>query len=569
MRRWDSNLFALLLSAMALLAAHGAQAARLDYRGDVLSRRQAEGLVAGSLQAPGDSAAVARGLGVLVAELQSRGYLDARARGAWDAAVPGLEPMLRVDVVEGPRYRWTATVVDAPPVDSALFAAALGLRAGDWASPRELAEAVKRGVRAAAENGHPYAELDITELDWRDGGARLRVSGTLGPKVTVSTVRFEGLEATRPALARQAMGRLSGRAFSPEAAEAGRERLLQLGLFRRVEYVGLEGEGDWARGRLVYRVEEPRYNRFEGALGLLGDRGAAGLVQLELDNLAGSGRAVGFRWEARGRPAEALSARYREPLLFGTPLRAEAMLEHQREDSLFTRARWGARLSFLLPGSERLEAGYEQDRVLDRASDVAEAEIQSTVFALERDRRDSPQVARRGTRVRIAAAQSFKREELRAGGSRKSRSSAVEARMEWHHPLMRRSGVAWQLSGAMRHGSDRVLAAYERYALGGAGTLRGRDELALRVDRYALSRLEWRWFTGAEAQHLALFWDHAWTFTRLPAAAGTHQDLERHHGVGIGLRVDSPAGLIGVDYGLQPGRPPAEGKLHLQLVSSF
>jgi outer membrane translocation and assembly module TamA len=39
--------------------------------------------------------------------------------------------------------------------------------------------------------------------------------------------------------------------------------------------------------------------------------------------------------------------------------------------------------------------------------------------------------------------------------------------------------------------------------------------------------------------------------------------------VGFGLRFDSPAGRIGVDYGLEPGRPPAEGKLHLQLVSSF
>jgi outer membrane protein assembly factor BamA len=555
-----------LLLLLLLAGACPVRAASLDYRGEALSRRQTERLLGRALQAPGDSAALVGGLGALVAELQARGYLDARAR----ASASGAGGALRVEVTEGRRYRWSAPTLDAPSAaDSTAFALALGPLAGQWASPAALGEAVRRAVAAVAATGHPYAELAITELDWRDGVARLRLSGARGPRVTVGAVRFEGLVATRPLLAEQAMGRLAGQPYSPAAAEAARERLLRLGLFRRVEYLGLEGESDWRRGRLVYRVEEPRYNRFEGAVGVLGERRTAGLVRLELDNLAGTGRAVAFRWEGRGRLAEGLAARYREPLVLGRPLRAEALLEHQREDSLFTRARWGARLSFLLPGRERLEAGFERDRVLDRLADVAEAEIQSTLFALERDGRDAPLVTRRGARLWLAAAQSFKREALRSGGSRKSRSSAAEGLLDWHLALGRRAGVACQLSGALRVGSEPVLAVYERYALGGAATLRGQDELALRVDRYALSRLEWRWFGGAEAQHLALFWDHAATFTRRAAPEGTQADLRQHDGVGIGVRVESPAGLIGVDYALEPGRPPAEGKLHLQLVSSF
>ena len=29
------------------------------------------------------------------------------------------------------------------------------------------------------------------------------------------------------------------------------------------------------------------------------------------------------------------------------------------------------------------------------------------------------------------------------------------------------------------------------------------------------------------------------------------------------------SGLVGLDYGLRPGRPPFEGKIHLRLVSAF
>ena len=115
-----------------------------------------------------------------------------------------------------------------------------------------------------------------------------------------------------------------------------------------------------------------------------------------------------------------------------------------------------------------------------------------------------------------------------------------------------------------------MLPLFERYPLGGAASLRGHDEQAFRVDRYALARLEWRWFLGAGGERVFLFWDHAFMGTRLPLAGGGDR-LERLHrdGVGFGLRLDAAAGTVGVDYGLEPGRAPLDGKIHLRLVSAF
>jgi outer membrane protein assembly factor BamA len=551
-----------------VLGSGAARAARLEFQGEALSRRQAESLLGGAMRAPGDTAALEQALGRLVASLQAAGYLEARARGAWDSV--GVEPRLVVRAEPGARHRVASLQLDTPSsADSAQLAASLGIAPGDWAAPAAIAEAMTRAVRLAAESGYPYAQLAITQFDWDSSGARVRLGGSLGPEVTVSEVRFEGLRATRPGIARRALGPLTGRRFDPARAEAGRDRLVRLGLFRDVDYLGLEGEGDWTRGQLVYRVQELRYNRFEGAVGVQGERSPAGLVRLELGNLAGTGRALAMAWQSRGAASEALSARYVEPLVLGSPLRAEATLEHQREDSLFTRGRWSARLSFPLPGAERLEAGFEQDRVIDRALDVEQADLQSTLFALERDRRDAVVVPRRGSRVRLGASQTFKREDLVPSGTRKSTASAVEILLDWHRPWGRRAGVAWQASAAGRFASQPVLAPYDRYPLGGAATLRGFDEQALRVDRYGLSRLEWRWFTGRGVQHLALFWDHAWTFARLADPAGPRPEDLHLDALGLGIRIESPTGLIGVDYGLEPGRPPAEGKLHLQLVTQF
>ena len=568
---------ALVLAGLAAAASPSA-AARLEWHGAVPSRRVAESALAPALAAPRDSAALATGLGRLVAGLQDEGWLDARASGEWSPAPPAVapaeEPVMRLVVREGARARIVALSVDAgEPADSARFASALGLTPGDWASPARARAAVERAVRAVVEDGYPYAQLGVIAFDWDASGARVRMAGTLGPRVTISRVRFEGLTTTREDVANRALGSLAGTTYSHASAEAARERLVQLGLFRSVAYEGLEGEGDWTRGQLVYRVEEPRYNRFEGAVGVQGRGDVVGLARLELDNLAGTGRAAALRWDSRGHGVEEFGARYAEPLVLGAPLRLEGALEQHVEDTLYTRTRWGGRLRFALSGQERLDAGYEQDRVVLPVGDVEEASLATTVFGLERDARDDRLSPRRGTRARLTASQTFKREDLRPEGTRKSRASAVEGVVEVHRRLRGPeglTGLSLELSGAGRFSSQSILPLFERYPLGGAATLRGHDEQEFLVDRYVLARLEWRVFLGAGRQRVALFWDHAAMATRVPLPEGGDRlDQEQRDGVGFGLRFETAGGLIGVDYGLEPGRAPLEGKVHLQLVSLF
>ena len=54
----------------------------------------------------------------------------------------------------------------------------------------------------------------------------------------------------------------------------------------------------------------------------------------------------------------------------------------------------------------------------------------------------------------------------------------------------------------------------------------------------------------------------------LPDDSADLQVLQKD-GIGFGLRLDAAGGTVGVDYGLEPGRPPLEGKIHLRLVSTF
>lgn len=552
---------------LALPAGASSAATRLDYRGAVLSDGQVEALVQPWLRSPGDSVAANGALTRITARLQELGYLDARVRAERDS----VNDRLVLRIAEGRRYRLRSVALQAGTgPDSVEAHRALRLLPGGAVAPAAIGEAIEVATQKLSDEGHPYAEMQVTRWQADSTGAvDLVLAAELGPKVVIEAVRFEGLKSTRPEFAKRAMGTLTGLPYRRASAEAARDRLAQLGLFHDVAWEGIEAGASPALGRLVYRVDEPRFNRFEGAVGVQGKAGTVGLANLELGNLGGTGRSLGLKWESRGKGIADFDASYREPLVFGLPLRLEGRVAQQVQDTLYTRSRWGGSAGYALSAQERLEVGVEGERVVQATGPLENAWLQHTLFALERNTLDSPLSPRRGTRARIAADQIFKRERLRTPATQTARASAVEGRFEIDQPLHGSTGLAIEAAAAGRFSSQRVLPIFERYPLGGATTLRGFDEEAFRVDRYVLTRTEWRFFLGA-GQHADLFWDHAWTQTReaLPAG-GDRIALASHDGVGFGLRLAAAGGIVGVDYGLQPGRGALEGKIHLQVVSTF
>jgi outer membrane protein assembly factor BamA len=552
-------------AAVLITGVAGAAVARLELRPQLPAYREAEALFAEALRAPGDSARTQAALGRLILGLQDRGYLDARAHATWQDA----PSRLVVDISTGRCYRIASVVFETPsPDDSSRFAEALGLTPGLPASPAALASRITRAVESLADDGHPYAVLGVRGWQTDSTGVHVRLAGTLGPSVQITGVRIDGLQVTRRDLALRAMGRLTGQPYRRVAAEDARDRLAALGLFSSVAFQGLEGEGDWSRAHLVYRVTEPHYNEFEGALGMQGATGTVGLVHLELQNLLGTGRGMGLAWESRGTGVTLFNAHASEPQLFGQPLRIEGHVDQEVQDTAYVSTRWGLMGSFALSGRERIEAGYEVERVVSEHQLVEEADLNTTSFALERSSLDAAPLARRGTLVRLTGAQVFKVEHLRPLGENTARASVAELRLNWRQPVTRATGIALELLSAGRFSSQRVLPIYERYPLGGAATLRGYDEQQFRVDRFALTRLEWGRTLGAQWAYL--FWDHAWMATQaaLPQGGDELQRLSRH-GIGFGLRLPAAGGVVGLDYGLEPGRRPSEGKIHLKLVSQF
>ena len=207
-------------------------------------------------------------------------------------------------------------------------------------------------------------------------------------------------------------------------------------------------------------------------------------------------------------------------------------------------------MRYTLSERDRIGAGFQRDRRgAARAATMQSASIQTTEFTLERDgaliRRRRRAVAcwdasppPRSTSARPCATPS----------PRTAHRRAVDALLEIHRPLRRHTGLSLtELSGSRALQLAEGAARLRALPGGGARLLRGQDEQAFFVDRYGLSRLEWRRFLGdgsrARIPVLGLRPD-GHTFRALPDG-GFAMDVEQRHGIGFGLRLDAAGGTVG------------------------
>ena len=273
-----------------------------------------------------------------------------------------------------------------------------------------------------------------------------------------------------------------------------------------------------------------------------------------------------MRWEVAAAALSLFTARYTEPLVLGLPLALDGTFQQELFDTLYTRTRGrlGGRWALSRAGS--IEAGVDFSRRAGAARRApgptprARGSRSHPTGSTTASPRARAGAARRGRARRSRARSCAPARAPRDRAPSRARSCACQTGS--------RSAVALELRGAGRLSERRARPLYDRYALGGAASLRGYDEEAFHVDRYALSRAEWRWFLPAR-QYAFVFWDHAAMATRLPDLDGARLQVLGRDGYGVGLALGTSSGRLGLMYGLAPGRSPMMGEDHLRLVSPF
>jgi outer membrane protein insertion porin family len=445
-----------------------------------------------------------------------------------------------------------------------------------------LEDDLERLLAAYENNGHPYCQIQVTEFQITpEDRLDFQVVIEQGPQVWIQSVEPQGNTITKAYVIRRELRIKEDQLYDQRAIERGSRRLKRLGFFQEV------GEIQVAPGSrpdlVVLRVPvvEGRTNTVDGVVGYQPATEVrkgyfTGLLDLSFGNLMGTGRKVEARWNRRDPSSSRLMFAYEEPWPLGLPFTVGGLMQQINRDSLYAQtnleAQVTAHLGANLTGGVML--GWE--RVipdLAGGQDLFRSRTYLLGLRLDLDIRDDPLGPREGGRYQTAIRHRFK--ENRATGSDQpvqGRVESTEFTVDLEHYLgaFRRHVVALGAHLGEIRSDEQVVPLNEQFKLGGARTLRGYREEQFHGSRVIWTNLEYRLMHGRRSWSFLFLDAGHYFFTRQdPLSGALVEESGEKVGYGLGLRVESRLGILGVDYGLGEGDGLTDGKVHFGVLNEF
>lgn len=464
--------------------------------------------------------------------------------------------------------------------EAALSAEALR-RAGELSpgspfSQAALLVAIDGMLAAYDEAGYPFAAIAVRDVAIREDSNAAAADVTLdvreGERFIVSEFRVAGNTRTDADVIVRETRIAAGEAYDADRVADIRGRLERLNFFSSVSDPELYlREG---RGGISIRVAEGNTNLFDGIVGYQppradGERGTiTGLVNLSFRNLFGTGRRFDARWEHASRDVTELELRYLEPWIFDFPFNVRGGYLQRSQDSAYVRRLVEGRIDYLATNTLSISLAVQSVDVIpgintiipDLASSVAVNGSLEVLF----DTRDDIFGPRAGVLLRNSYTGGNKR--TRGPAERSDYIQRIEFDASLFHELFPRHVAALALHGRELRGS--ALDASDLYRLGGANSLRGYREEQFSGTRIAWLGCEYRYALGRRSFAFAFF-DLGYVFEPAAVLRAAEDFTTVKRGFGLGGRIETGLGILGVSYALGEGDSFTNGKIHFGLINEF
>jgi outer membrane protein insertion porin family len=478
-----------------------------------------------------------------------------------------------------------------------------GLKHGATYSDELLERSIDQVLKLYDENGFPYCQVSPSEFRIDDEGKLcFLLKLQEGPRVRINRIEFEGLENTKEKVIRRELGGNPFGFFSQSKVEKIVHRLRRLSYIKEVEEASILAENDPAGGlspeTAVLRITliERKNNSFGGVLGYVpsprtlrtnlspgGRQGhLTGKIDMVFDNILGTGRRVDLNWYKKDPHSSDLFFFYREPWILGLPPTLELGISQTDYDSTYLQISLSLRLLFspLEKISWETEVGWEKlapgpsGKAYIPPSRKYKAGVNLSINLL-----DQPGSPRRGL---------FHRTQVTCGRKRNYSTSDLTPKKEVVYDTKFSSDLehflpTFRKQTLMTAIHFRGMTTYdysddpsglvpfpEQFKLGGINNLRGYREEEFSGTRVAWTNVEYRFLWGSGSRFFT-FADYGYFFRKVRSMEDSSlgEISGKRLGYGFGIRIDSKAGLLGIDYGIGAKDRLTEGKIHFGIVNRF
>ena len=434
------------------------------------------------------------------------------------------------------------------------------------------------------KDGYPFCRFDLDTVTLDSIAPDKEAFGVIlktatGPQLIIEEIAIEGNQTTKDYVILREIRIKRGSIYDINKVAQISAKLLRLGFFKRVEepQVFLASEN---KGGLVIRVEEGNSSTFDGVIGYTPGTGDekgyfTGLIDVSLGNLLGTGRSLLAHWQKRTQKTQDLKFHYREPWVLGLPLSVGLGFEQLIQDTTYIDRKLGLDMSLpVLDNFTIIASGYQTDIIPDSLGShqlgIPRSRALTGSIGIQYDTRDDllnpikgvfyQTTVESGVKENLGPASLLAELDLKGKVNNKRLSLDVE----FYAPLLRRQVLAVSLHGRQIRSSETIIPLPDQYRLGGTRTLRGYREDQFRGSAVAWSNLELRYILGRRSRVFA-FWDNGYYTS--PTESGKKEGMVT--GYGVGFRLETGLGIMGIDYGLGKGDDLMNGKLHIGLINEF
>ena len=449
---------------------------------------------------------------------------------------------IELSAVDLPSYEITGFVIDIDAVDEAVFRKHLDLEPGTVRLD-DLFAAIETALQNTNEETGYFFYLPVDPYLDEEGRVNLTVRAA-----RLGSVAVEGNQKTRDYVIEREIESKVGEPFNLETFYADWWRINRLGFFSAVEPdITEEWRDDQVLVNLVWRVQERQTGSAGIGAGYSTNNGFSGYLELADENLFGRGQSAAIKWEFGGK-LSSYDLSFYDPNIAGSRfsgglgIHNTILRDRKSKDGLYDADSIGGYLSFGRRFTDMLQAslrlGIKDSELTYKEIDKEDIErVRSLRLTLFGDSTDSLFYPTRGLRYSTST------ELARPIWKGTEDFTKYEGQISTYHKVGSNDQVvALRLMGGF---AVDTLPDTEKFHVGGADTVRGYGYSHMIGDKMLVGNVEYR-FKISDAVHGVVFvdtgaaWDAAdkWDLNDLQSAFG------------LGVRFDTPLGMMRLDYGI-------------------
>ncbi len=440
---------------------------------------------------------------------------------------------------------------------------------------RDINELLSRYERI----GCPFAAVNVKDIQPvvkdEHPAMNIRLLIDEGEKVQIDEIKVAGNKETKNEVIVRETRIQRGELFNQDKVTAIRQRLSRLNIFSSVSEPELYMNG--TNGGLLITVQEGNTNTFDGVIGYLPGNGnesgsVTGLVNVSMRNLFGTARKLNIRWEKDDPRSQEIALRYVEPWVFSFPVNLEGSFFQRQQDTSYVRRNLEAKADVLITESFSIGGIFTHENIIASNTSAGSAVFNSrtitTGIEFLYDSRDDILSPTSGvyyqSDYRIGAKKIFSSPAVLNSGSNTVQKLSLD--LDFFLEFFSRQVLATGLHGRQLT-SDQIEIS-DLYRFGGTNTMRGYRENQFLGSRIAWTNTEYR-FLLARRSFFYGFFDSGYYFLPGDDVKGISSIQRLKYGYGIGIRLETGLGNIGVSFALGEGDSFSQGKIHFGLINEF